>query len=348
MNENYYLIFSLNNSLYAISTGYVEDIFDLPELIPIPDAHRDIIGFVNLRGDLLPVMALHLSFGYQSPNYSLTDIVVILRWEGLRVGIIVNQVHEPRQISPEEITTAIFDQQELAVIEQKRIMNGLVQRAGNILILSNPENLFRYAEISQLTSVESSLEKESQDSNNSFEFCPNATQEEKVIFRQRAENLKFLVDKQNLESLKPLAVIALNGELFGIDLAMVREFTDIRQVIPIPCCPPHIIGNTNLRGEILTLVDLRGFLNLPLKGIADNSKAMVVQVEGIVAGVMVEAVYDVMFFLNPLEIMALSNNSEVINNEYLQGVAPYQEKMMHILDLPKLFLHGGLIVDQAI
>jgi len=363
MKKHDYLIFSLNDSLYGISSVYVEDIFDIPELTPIPDAPRDIIGLVNLRGDLLPVMALNLSFGYQSPDYQLTDIVVILRWEGLRVGIIVNQVHEPRQISPEEITTALSDQRGLAVVEQKKLMAGIAKMAGDILILSNPENLFRYIEIPQLSSVEFSLEKEIQDSNNPGNFsanssellldkqpgfCPNATQEERAIFRQRAENLKLSVENQNLESLKPIAVIALNGELFGIDLAIVREFTEISKVIPIPCCPPQIIGNTNLRGEILTLVDLRSFLNLPLKGITDTAKAMVVEVEGIVAGVMVETVYDVMFFLNPLEIMAVSTNNHAINNQYLQGVALYQEKRMHILDLPKIFMYGGLIVDEAI
>jgi purine-binding chemotaxis protein CheW len=37
-----------------------------------------------------------------------------------------------------------------------------------------------------------------------------------------------------------------------------------------------------------------------------------------------------------------------INQEYLQGVASYQEKMVSILDLSKIFLNGGLIVDEAI
>ncbi|MFB8787417.1 MAG: chemotaxis protein CheW [Potamolinea sp.] len=363
MKKHDHLIFSLNDTLYGISTVYVEDIFDLPELTPIPDAPRDIIGLANFRGDLLPVMALNLSFGCQSPDYQLTDIVVILRWEGLRVGIIVNQVHEPREISPEEITTALSDQRGLAIVEQKKNLAGIAKMAGDILILSNPEKLFRHVEIPQLTSVEVSLKKEIQDSNNPGKFtanssklllekqsafCPNATQEERAIFRQRAENLKFSVENQNSASFKPIAVIALNGELFGIDLAMVREFTDIPKITPIPCCPTQIIGNTNLRGEILTLVDLRSFLNLQFKGITDTAKVMVVEVEGIVAGVMVEAVYDVMFFLNPLEIMAVSTNSHAINNQYLQGVASYQEKMMSLLDLPKIFLYGGLIVDEAI
>ena len=164
----------------------------------------------------------------------------------------------------------------------------------------------------------------------------------------RSDNLKLAVESQDVKKLKPLGVIVLNGELFGIDLAMVREFTDIRNVIPIPCCPTHIIGNMNLRGEILTLVDIRELLNLPLIGIINSSKVMIVEVEGIVAGVMVEKVSDVMFLLNPQDIKAVVGAIESINDEYLQGVAPYYEKMMNILDLPKIFLNGGLIVDEVI
>lgn len=363
MKKHSYLTFSLNNCLYGISTLYVEEIFSLPELTPSPKAYRDIVGVVNFRGYILPVMDLARSFGYQSPDYHLTDSVVVLKWEELRLGIIVNEVQALRDISPEEITTALDQDRELPGVEKQKIIAGIAKSAGDILILSNPENLFRYVESQQITSVQYSLEKEFPNSHNAenFQFnssellltqqtvfCPKATPEEIAIFRDRADNLKLSVENEDLKNLRPLGVIALNNALFGIDLAMVREFTDIRKVTPIPCCPAHIIGNMNLRGEILTLVDIRGLLNLPLRGIADNSKAMVVEVEGIVAGVIVEEVCDVMFFLNPLEITAVPTAIHSINNEYLQGVAPYHEKMMSILDWTKILLNGGLIVDEAI
>ncbi|MGI8504859.1 MAG: chemotaxis protein CheW, partial [Hassallia sp.] len=165
--------------------------------------------------------------------------------------------------------------------------------------------------------------------------------EERSIFQKRADNLRIPPESHDLKSFITLAVIAFDGNLFGIDLNIVREFTAIRQVTPIPCVSTHIIGNMNLRGEILTLIDIRGLLNLPLMGMANASKAMVVEVEDIVVGVIVEEVCDVMFSLNPTEIRAM-------NDKYLQGIAVYDEKIMSILDLPKMFLNGGLIVDEAI
>lgn len=355
MKAHSYFTFSLNNRLFGISTVYVEEIFPLPELAPILKASRDIIGTVNFRGDILPVMDLNLRLGYQSQDYRLTDSVVVLSWEELRVGIIVNEVYEVKSIFPEEITTESLEM----TIQENKIIAGLAISAGNILILSNPGDWLRSGEIQQVLFVSNYLKKEIQDSLNANApynssklllsqqsvFCPNATLGERAIFRERADHLKRSTNR-DLKNLRPLTVFVLNDNFFGIDLKMVREFTDIGKVTAIPCVGAHIVGNMNLRGEILTLVDIRELLNLPLMLIPDGSKAIVVEVESIVAGVVVEEVCEVMFFLNPLEIM-VDTPVDLINDQYLIGTFPYREKTMSILNLPKILLNGGLIVDEA-
>jgi len=354
MTEPLYLTFGLNNCRYGINTVYVEEIFPLPELTLSPEGDRNIVGVFNLRGEILPVMDLNLRLGYQSTDYRLTDSIVVLRWEERRVGIIVNEVHEMKNISSQEILTELSHEQDFAGVERQKIITGIARNAGDILILSNPENWLRYSDIQKLTSVDYFLKNDVQSNGSKLllaqqpAFCPDLSPEERAIFRDRADNLRQSPQEQDLKSLRPLAVILLNGNFLGIDLNLVQEFTDIDRVTPLPCCPPQIIGNMNLRGEILTLVDIRRLLNLPSIGMPHASKAMVVEVEGIVAGVMVEEVRDAMFVLNPLEIRAVPSANHSINQEYLQGVASYQEKMMSILDLPKIFLNGGLIIDEAI
>lgn len=363
MKEHSYLTFSLNNYLYGINLVYVEELFSLPELTPIPENPYKIVGFVNLRGNIVPVMDLNLSLSSQSLDYCFTDSLLVLKWQEFRLSIIVNQIYEVIDISPQEITTQLDYEQELAVVEQRKIIAGFASTPGNIFILSNPENWFKYVEIQEILYLKNLLEQQIISNHNADKFpannselllnqqpvfCPNATLEETTTFPKRADNLRLPSESQDLKTFITLAVFTLNGNLFGIDLEMVREFTDIRQVTPIPCVKAHIIGNMNLRGEILTLIDICGLLNLPLMGIANNSKAMVVEVEGIVAGLMVEEVCDVMFSLNPREIRTVPTGIHSVNDEYLQGAVLYHEKIMSILDLPKMFLNGGLIVDEVI
>jgi purine-binding chemotaxis protein CheW len=177
-------------------------------------------------------------------------------------------------------------------------------------------------------------------------YCPNSTIKERAIFRARADNLR-----QPLESLKvtnqlmPLAVIGFGDEYFGLDLELVRGFTDIVNLTPIPCCPNHILGNMNLRGEIVTLVDIRQALNLPAPPVKVGSQVVVVQVDDIVAGLPVERVLE-MVDLNAADMTPLSGILGDFGEPYIRGSAFFQERVLRVLDLPKIFNQGELIVDE--
>lgn len=135
------------------------------------------------------------------------------------------------------------------------------------------------------------------------------------------------------------------NEFFGLDLHLVREFTSIRNVTPIPCCATHIIGNMNLRGEIVTLVDIRNALNMAIASKTNNSKAIVVHVDDVVAGIPVDQVFDVMY-LRSSDVKPVPAALHSGGNEYLRGTAPYAEKMLSILDLSKIIDKGGFTVND--
>jgi purine-binding chemotaxis protein CheW len=143
----------------------------------------------------------------------------------------------------------------------------------------------------------------------------------------------------------PLAVIGFGDEYFGLDLGLVREFTDISNFTPIPCCPNHIVGNMNLRGEIVTLVDIRQVLNLPTPPVSVGSQVVVVQVDDIVAGLPVEQVLE-MVELNAADMTALSGILGDFGEQYIRGSTFFQEGVLRVLDLPKIFNQGELIVNE--
>jgi purine-binding chemotaxis protein CheW len=177
-------------------------------------------------------------------------------------------------------------------------------------------------------------------------YCPSATPEERAIFRQRADNLKPPIESLKvITELMPVAVIGLGNEYFGLALELVREFTDIANLTPIPCCPKHIVGNMNLRGEVVTLVDIRNILNLPTPPVSVGSDAVVVQVDDIVAGLPVDQVLE-MVYLNTAEMTPLPTTPSDLGEQYLRGTAFFQEKTLRVLDLPKILTQGGLVVHE--
>ncbi|MCT7974407.1 chemotaxis protein CheW [Laspinema olomoucense] len=342
-----FLIFSLNGSRYGVTTQAVQEIFFLPALTPIDEAPRDIVGVVNLRGEVLPVMDLNLRFFQRSLDYQITDSIIVIEWQTVKIGLIVNQVHEVQDIPLEAIAPQIaYGRQNGS--PSHHYITGVAKNLGELVMLLNPEQLIEYSGSPETPPFElngteipgsgTSVQKDRR-------FCPHATPEDMALFQERAENLMKLSEGEDFTGLMPIAVIGLNDEYFGLDLNVVREFTDIRDITPIPCCPSRIIGNMNLRGEIVTLIDIRESLNLPITRAIGGTKVMVVHIDELVAGIAIQEVCDVMY-LHPSKIAPVPAAIHSANDEYLRGTAPYREKMMSLLDLPKILIQGELEVNE--
>jgi purine-binding chemotaxis protein CheW len=354
-----YLIFSLHNSQYGIDASLVKEVFLLPELTAIAEAPKDIVGVLNLRSKVVPVMHLAMRLGYRMPECKLSDSVIVLECQGLQIGIIVNGVSEVKNIELSTIEPEISYGRQSSL--KARFVSGIAKVDPDMIMLLDPEKLISYSEenlsLLKTQNVDEDSYQDEEDLDldrlepqaklsNFYEVCcPHATAEEKAIFRLRAENLRLASETLESVGQLPVAVVGLNGEYFGLDLGLVREFTNIRHVTTIPCCPKHIVGNMNLRGEIVTLVDIRGALNLPIPDGNTASKAVVIHVDDIVAAIPVDRVFDAIY-LHASDLTAVP--TAVDGEEFLRGTAPYLGKMLSVIDLPNLLARGGLVVNEEV
>lgn len=371
-----YLIFSVKGALYGVEALSVKEVFLLPEVTPIAATPPTIVGVINLRGEILPIVDVNIRLGSEVEKYSLTDSVIVLESRDFlsseenndpekksQIGIIVNEVFEVKNIPLLSISKEVYAGGDgIKLVDSKdevksdRFLSGVARVEDDIVMLLSSTYLIRYLEIPSLDAdnlQDSLAEKKAGDKKiivdqkKSLLFASKISPEERPIFRERSKSLKELTLGEDFTGLMPLAVIGLNEEYFGINLEVVREFTDVHKITPIPCTPTHIVGNMNLRGEIVTLVDLRGLLNMPMRKVENFCKAMIIEVADMVAAVIVEEVFDVMY-LNPTDLKAIpaavhSNNS---HEEYLIGTAKYRQTMMSIVDLPKIMMQGGLVVEE--
>ena len=60
-----------------------------------------------------------------------------------------------------------------------------------------------------------------------------------------------------------LSTFHVGKYLFGVDVSLVQEVVRLQQITPVPLAVPEIAGLINLRGEVLTAIDLRSRLGLP-------------------------------------------------------------------------------------
>ncbi len=344
-----YLFFSLHGLPYAIAAERVQEIFLLPELTPVADAPPDIVGLIDFHGRIVPIMHLDLRFGHAVEQCHVTDSVIVLESQGLQVGVIVHQVDTVNEIDSRYIQADLTYGRERDI--NTAFVEGVIQLDEETIPLLNVDNLLRYQnEVKTLVENEdsSTLEAITPQPQGSFYdlYYPQATAKAKAILRQRAASLKLAIADSELTELKAIAVFSLDGDYFGCELHLVKEFTKIERITTIPCCPNHIIGNMNLRGEILTLVDIRQALGLAIKTRQQATKAVVIDVDEIVTGIAVDEVFDVVY-LHPDEIKSVPVALNPQTAEYLQGMATYQDRPLNLVDLSKLLTQGALTVELA-
>lgn len=338
-----YLVFGLHGSRYAVEASAVREIVRLPELTPIGETPDYVAGVVNLRGKIVPVLDLNRRFGYPPQRYRLEDSVVVLESDEGLSGLIVNQVYAVRELSEADVEAvpALGPQAEPGA----RFLAGITRSEEQVVMLLDRASVLLLPE----TLSETEPRGAQPGSGTAPSFCPDATPQERAVFQERARELARPLSGQDLAGGAPLAVVRMCGELFGIDLKVVREFAELRGVTPVPCCPGHILGQMNLRGELFTLVDLGAVLGLPPAAAAPAAergrKVVVLDLPDLGVAVPVEEVLDVRYF-QPEEIAPLPAAVRTVSAAFLRGTAPHGARMLSILDLPRIFSQERLGVNE--
>src|SRR6478736_4630638 len=93
----------------------------------------------------------------------------------------------------------------------------------------------------------------------------------------------------------PLQIVTfrVDGRSFGIDVGAIREIKGWQQTTPLPNAASHVLGVINLRGAIIAVYDLRRRLGLGPSTISRSSVVIVVDLGERLAGLLVDAVSDI-------------------------------------------------------
>jgi len=134
---------------------------------------------------------------------------------------------------------------------------------------------------------------------------------------------------------RKLVVFKIDGESFGVDITHVHSIQEPLEVFKVPNTPDYIEGLINLRGKIYTIFNLRQKFNLEQKEIDDSTKIIIVKLDDIMVGFLVDEVNEIVTFddsdIETTPSMIVSNS-----RKYLAGVAKRNEKIVLILDLTKV------------
>ncbi len=128
---------------------------------------------------------------------------------------------------------------------------------------------------------------------------------------------------------------SLGTEDYAIPLLSVREVISVPETTPIPKAPPHFLGIMNLRGQVISVVDLRTKLKIKAKEENQEESVIIVDINGMNLGIVVDSINKVLAF-NTNEINEVPEIDTQVNADYIQGVYRKEDTLTVLLDVAKV------------
>lgn len=147
---------------------------------------------------------------------------------------------------------------------------------------------------------------------------------------------KFSTDKNSAKvNIERFLEFALGQENYAIPLLKVREVIAVPNTTPVPYTPAHFVGIMNLRGQVISVIDLRKKLSITPKGNNEEIAVIIVDLDPVYLGVIVDSINTVLA-LSPEQISAPPKIESTRNTEYINGVYRQGNKISVMMDIAKI------------
>ena len=170
-------------------------------------------------------------------------------------------------------------------------------------------------------------------------------EEKRRILKERAKVLaRRSEEKAPAEKQYEVLEFLLAYERYSIETRYVREVYPLKDLTPVPCTPKFVLGVINVRGQILSVIDIKKFFDLPEKGLTDLNKVIIVNSDSMQLGVLADVILGVREIAEE-DIQPSLPTLTGIRAEYLIGVA--KERLV-VLDARKLLSDGNIVVQEEV
>ncbi len=172
-------------------------------------------------------------------------------------------------------------------------------------------------------------------------------EEKTAIFKQRAERLRKRLSREELEEKVRVLTFCLGNEKYCIRVKQALEIINATDINRLPCTPQHFAGVINLRGNILTLVDLNQFLGIEKDSPNASKTIIVIEVAGEITGIVVDKVEDILDVAIK-QIAPPLTTLKGIKEEFTEGEVLIEGKSFTLLNLERMMMNERMKVFEMV
>ncbi len=152
--------------------------------------------------------------------------------------------------------------------------------------------------------------------------------------------------KETAGEVLQLVTFRLGREEYAVDILNVQEINRMVEITNVPNSPPHVEGVINLRGRVIPVVNLRKRFGLDGKEFDRDTRIIVMDIKGTVAGFIVDGVSEVLrISSDTVEPPPPITNG--VNSEYVKGVGKVDDRLIILLELERLLSENELAAPTS-
>jgi len=146
-STNSYLSFKLGDETFAVIVDRVHEIIEIPTITKVPKSPDFMVGVINLRGSVMPVIDTRIKFGLSKFEFTQGSCIVIfsitMENEEIIIGALVDSVQEVLEINSEQIqpSPAIGSKYKSEFIE------GMIKSNDQFIMILNIDEVFSLNEL---------------------------------------------------------------------------------------------------------------------------------------------------------------------------------------------------------
>ncbi|MBI4854633.1 MAG: purine-binding chemotaxis protein CheW [Acidobacteria bacterium] len=137
-------------------------------------------------------------------------------------------------------------------------------------------------------------------------------------------------------AIRQLILFKVAGETFGVDIALVKEIVPYQDITPVPDAYDFVEGIINLRGKIVTVIDMRKRLHVKLTSYREKTtRIIILELDNKLMGMIVDVASEVVRVASE----SIGPPPELISDAgagYITGVVKHNERLIVLLDLGRV------------
>ena len=321
--KNTHLFFKIGDSKYAINSESVLEIMKLPALDYPQKLPNNIIGLLKYNNFVINVVDIRFYLDIDVTSYNTNNDLLIVKTDETIFGIITDKV-----IGILPFDSSMIDS--IPFIDSKTIIDSIYKY--------NQETIF----IINTYAIEKILKEHGNWAETDIQSLFPQDENSKSIMTKRSIALsnknRFSLVSDELHAKTKYISFNLNEDSYCVELSYLKEVLKDTNITKVPGTPDFIEGIMNLRGDYITVLNLKKFLNIPEQSNSDKKPVIIVNCSDLNLAFRIDKINELFDIPNDKK---LTSGDGYFESEFIHNDTPYT-----ILNVERIFTDKRIIITD--